>query len=95
MGNSKLKNGIPPSAVRVGPAFVLSLFLLSACNRLEEPLDAKTRDTIDSISNAQIQRLERELDSLCRADQPRKLPHLVDSLLIVRKKEIEQLLLEK
>jgi hypothetical protein len=62
---------------------------VAACSS-EAPMDAKTRDTIDSTATSQISLARKELDSLCSAAEKTKLPQLVDSIKKVRQREIEQ-----
>lgn len=65
-------------------------FLLLSCNNADTPLDAETRQVIDSISAAQIRSARAELDSLCKRDRVTVLPLLIDSLRKERLKEIER-----
>lgn len=65
-------------------------FLFIACKNSNAPLDADTRERIDSISNAQIKASQIELDSVCLAAQKTTLPVLVDSIKKIRLSEIEQ-----
>ncbi len=67
-----------------------SMLLLAACQNSNTPLDADTRERIDSISNAQIKVSLIELDSVCLAAQKTTLPLLVDSIKKIRLFEIEQ-----
>lgn len=69
--------------------FAFLIFLLS-CGNADTPLDAETRQVIDSISAAQIRSARAELDSLCKRDRTTVLPLLIDSLRKERLKEIEQ-----
>ena len=64
--------------------------LLFACDGPNTPLDAVTRQTIDSIATAEIRLARVELDSLCQLQQTTVLPLLVDSIKQKRLQEIQQ-----
>jgi hypothetical protein len=66
------------------------LLLLASCGSPETPLDADTRQMIDSITSAQISLARMELDSLCQQRRAAELPHLVDSIKEVRLREIQE-----
>ena len=74
--------------------FLLLLLLTSAltyaCGGSETPLDAKTREAIDSLSTAEIRLLRVELDSQCQMARVTQMPHLVDSIKQVRLREIQE-----
>ncbi len=65
---------------------------LAACESANTPLDADTRQAIDSISALRIRQTRAEMDSLCNLNRPKILPRLVDSMRTVRKREIEEAL---
>jgi GNAT superfamily N-acetyltransferase len=69
---------------------VLCLFAFGSCEGQEKPLDADTRQIIDSISTDQIRIARQELDSLCQLSKTTTLPRLIDSIKAVRKREIEE-----
>ncbi len=60
-----------------------------SCGSAETPLDANTRQTIDSLATAEIRLLRVELDSQCQMARVTVLPQLVDSIKQVRQREIE------
>jgi hypothetical protein len=64
--------------------------LLAACGGANTPLDADTRQEIDSLANEGITRTRLEIDSLCQQAQAAQLPHLVDSIKKIRLREIEE-----
>lgn len=74
------------------PGFFLSVALLGlpACGGPDAPLDADTRQRIDSIAAAQIRQTRISLDSFCQLQRSVQLPVLMDSIRQVRLKEIEQ-----
>ena len=76
-------------ALRHRPLLLL-LLLLPACGPNDKPLDADTRQAIDSTATAQINALRGELDTLCRQRKAAELPHLVDSIKAHRMREIEE-----
>lgn len=69
---------------------LVACLLFAGCEGANTPLDAGTRDAIDSISAAEIKRLRVEMDSLCQMQRTTVLPHLVDSIKQKRLREIEQ-----
>ncbi len=69
---------------------LLSISGWSACGSAETPLDANTRQTIDSLSTAEIRLLRVELDSQCQMAKVTVIPHLVDSIKKVRLREIDE-----
>jgi len=64
--------------------------LLFSCGGSETPIDADTRQAIDSIAIVRIQVARAQVDSTCRQDRVTLLPHLIDSLRKVRVSEIEK-----
>lgn len=61
-----------------------------ACGSADTPLDANTRQTIDSLSTAEIRLLRVELDSQCQTARMTVLPQMVDSIKRVREREIAE-----
>jgi hypothetical protein len=64
--------------------------LLASCDGADTPLDADTRQRIDSTSSAQIRLARLEIDSLCLVQRTTVLPRLVDSIKQKRLQEIER-----
>ncbi len=64
--------------------------LLFACDGPNTPIDAVTRQTIDSIATVEIRLARVQLDSLCQLQQTTVLPLLVDSIKQKRLQEIQQ-----
>jgi len=80
-----------PSKAHFGPIFLLAISMgYWACDAQNTPLDAATRIRIDSISSAQIGRLQIKYDSLCKAAETTQLPFLVDSIQKIRLKRIQE-----
>lgn len=75
-------------------AFSLSLLfvlLFSACgDGGNKPLDAKTRQAIDSISAEHIRLVRIELDSQCAKQRTTELPRLIDSIRAIREQQIRE-----
>ena len=69
---------------------IAALFFLPACGGPDAPLDAGTRQRIDSIAAAQIRETSLLLDSVCQAQRTVQLPLLMDSIRQVRLREIEE-----
>lgn len=69
--------------------FVLC-FLLQACGGAGTPLDAGTRQAIDSIASAEIRQARIDIDSLCKMERTTTLPRLVDSIKQKRIREIQE-----
>ena len=67
-----------------------ALCLPAACDGPGAPLDADTRQRIDSISNTHIRLSKIELDSLCKLREKTELAGLVDSFKQLRMREIEE-----
>lgn len=64
--------------------------LLQACGGGGAPLDAGTRQTIDSIASAEIRQARADIDSLCKTERTNTLPRLVDSIKQKRIREIQE-----
>ncbi len=60
------------------------------CGGPNTPLDADTRQKIDSISAAQIRLARAEMDTLCQRERDTTLPRLIDSIRQKRLSEIQQ-----
>lgn len=71
-------------------AWLLCLVFL-ACDGPGTPLDADSRQRIDSLTAARIRLARDELDSLCTIGRQTALPHLIDSIKQVRLEEIRRL----
>jgi len=68
---------------------VLCLFV-AACGAPNAPLDADTRQRIDSLVTAQNRAAQLQIDSLCKRALITELPRMIDSIKKVRQQEIEQ-----
>lgn len=66
-----------------------------ACEVTTKPMDADTRQAIDSIVGAKMGTAQLELDSLCTVESNTRLPHLIDSIKQQRLMEIEQQLKQR
>lgn len=64
--------------------------LLTACGGPNTPLDAGTRQAIDSIAAAEVRQARMDIDSLCKLDRTILLPRLVDSIKQKRVREIQE-----
>ncbi|MBL7797702.1 MAG: hypothetical protein JNJ90_14500 [Saprospiraceae bacterium] len=64
--------------------------VFAACDSANAPLDAGTRQQIDSTVAAQVRLTRIELDSLCVVQRSTELPRLVDSIKQKRLQEIER-----
>lgn len=76
--------------VLFGFLVVGSCLLCNACGGSGAPIDANTRQRIDSTSAAQIRLAREELDSLCILKRSSLLPQLVDSIKQKRLSEIRE-----
>lgn len=74
---------------RIYLATALAL-LLTACGTTERPLDADTREAIDSIYVEQVRMAREELDSLCKLERQNNLTRLVDSIKRHRLEEMAE-----
>lgn len=74
------------------PLFVLlfAAWALASCTGPDAPLDADTRQRIDStvISQERLSRIE--IDSMCAQRERTDLPRLVDSFKQLRLREIQE-----
>ena len=68
----------------------LPLLCILACGNPNAPLDADTRQAIDSISSAHIRQARESLDSTCKTRRATELPRLVDSIKQQRLQEIRE-----
>ena len=78
------------------PAFALLLLSIGAFSCGEKPplrLTTTQRDQVDTLYLRAVNQggLSAEMDSLCSSTQAAKVQHLVDSMLLVRRKEEEDL----
>ncbi len=72
---------------------LFTLLLLAGatgCDQSKVPLDAESRRMVDSLSAAYIGNERRVIDSFCKAQNTTVLPHLIDSIKQVRKRQIEE-----
>lgn len=70
---------------------IFSTLMISACgDGGNKPLDAKSRQAIDSISAEHIRLVRIELDSQCAKQRSAELPRLVDSIRAVREQQIRE-----
>lgn len=63
---------------------------LASCFSSSKPMDPSTRQAIDSISNAEIARIQTEMDSLCKLHRITDMPRLIDSVKQQRLKQIQE-----
>lgn len=87
LNSSMSKSIVSPSNVIL--PFILC-FLLQACGGAGTPLDAGTRQVIDSIASAEIRQARIDIDSLCKMERTTTLPRLVDSIKQKRIREIQE-----
>lgn len=83
---------MPVTPAPVAASRLISLaccLLLAACGSPDTPLDAETRQTIDSIAVVRINLLRSEMDTLCNQRRVAELPHLIDSIKQHRMREIQ------
>ncbi len=74
-----------------GLLLILSVYLLPACgNAPEPPLDAPTRQRIDSIAAARMREERTLLDSQCQVARAVEMPKLMDSIRQQRLREIDE-----
>lgn len=71
---------------------VLLSLAFASCGSADKPLDADTRQMIDSLVAVRTREVRTEMDTLCARSRVAELPRLVDSIKQVRKREIEQAL---
>lgn len=70
------------------PTFCLLLF--ASCGSPSTPLDAETRQFIDSAATEQIRIAQHHIDSNCTYIRYQGMQKLVDSIKQVRLREIEE-----
>ena len=70
--------------------FCASLFAFCSCGSPNTPLDADTRQRIDSTATDQIRLATFELDTHCTRIRYAGMKRLVDSIKQVRVREIEE-----
>ena len=78
------------SRLRVLPLLLPVYLFCFACGNSNTPLDAGTRQAIDSIAAAETRKARVEIDSLCNLDRSTVLPRLVDSIRQKRLREIQE-----
>lgn len=66
------------------------LLLAIACGGPNTPLEADTRERIDSLATAAMRDVRVRLDSQCLLDRRQVMPQMVDSLVAVRRAQIEE-----
>lgn len=81
---------MPASRLRILPLLLFVYLLCFACGNPNTPLDAGTRQAIDSIAAAETRKARVEIDSLCNLDRSTVLPRLVDSIRQKRLREIQE-----
>lgn len=65
--------------------------LCPACDKIfKKPVDARTREVIDSTANAQSRLAREAVDSFYKINHDRLLHYYMDSLTTVRRREIEE-----
>ncbi|MCK6690685.1 MAG: hypothetical protein L6Q97_01130 [Thermoanaerobaculia bacterium] len=69
---------------------IVYCLVLAACGGPNTPLDAGTRQAIDSIAAAETRQARVEIDSLCKMERTTVLPRLVDSIKQKRLREIQE-----
>lgn len=85
-------NRLTEQAAGVGWLLLCYLLTLSACNQPQGPLDAKERQRVDSIATAEIFQVRKQIADECQKAKEEELPRLVDSILSVRRMEIQRAL---
>lgn len=77
---------------QIMPALMFSLVVLTsiACGNEKEPFTAEARFYIDSVANENIRRLKLESDSLCQINKKDVLPRLVDSIHLLRMRQMQE-----
>jgi uncharacterized protein YdaU (DUF1376 family) len=73
----------------VGMSAAMLCFVAGCDSFTKKPLDAKSREQIDSISNAQCRQIRMDLDSFYSQNHAVLLQKTMDSLKIERRKEID------
>ncbi len=64
---------------------------IAACGDLaKKPIDARTRDIIDSTFNARSREIRSELDTFYNQNHPVLMKQAMDSLMAERRMEIEK-----
>lgn len=72
---------------------VLLLLAMSSCTEDPPPvLDYREREAVDSLFRKQVDSLRPILDSLCEARYDSALQHNVDSMMTLRRQEIQRYL---
>lgn len=70
-------------------AAVACTVALACCDNMNTPIDAETRQKIDSTVVAQNKVAQAKIDSVCKVQRTTLLPLLIDSIKKERLKEIE------
>ena len=71
-------------------SFLLAAYILSCTEPPPPSLNSKDRDLMDSLFREEVAITETILDSLCNANFDSVVQSAVDSILQVRRKEIER-----
>ena len=71
---------------------VLFLFLFTACIPETEHLSPSEEERVDTLYANRVEKWRPILDSLCLIREDSMVSHAVDSLLEIRKKEMEEIL---
>lgn len=69
--------------------FIIIICLLMSCGGSNTNLDYRTRDLIDSLTRQQNEITSEEMEQFCRDSFNIMVQKAVDSLMIVRQREIE------
>jgi hypothetical protein len=70
--------------------FIAIILLFMSCGGSNTQLDYRTRDLIDSLTKQQNEIIAKEMEQYCRDSFNILVQKAVDSLIIVRQREIEQ-----
>ena len=70
----------------------ITIFLFSSCNSDNKAFTEKEYDIIDSLYNIRKKEYKKTLDSLCDSVYKAEFPIMIDSIKIVRKREILDLI---
>ncbi len=71
-------------------AFAALVFLACRNDLARKPIDAKTRERIDSLANAEIRRERERIDSFYAQNGQILLKKMKDSITIERRREIDE-----
>lgn len=71
--------------------FILVLFIFSCKEDMQRELRTLAYPIADSMYSAQLHSINQEADSMCNSFRDRKLQSVIDSILEVRRAQIQQL----